>query len=200
MSTFTGERNDAGDREGRGTMHFVSGALYSGEWRAGVREGYGIMRFAGGETYEGQWVGNQCEGHGVHTYADGSTYDGEWLASRRDGEGVYTFANGSRFEGGYRNGLRDGVGTFYFPNGVAQISRFEAGEARREGARWSNDHDGLPSTAASRHVVWRMRDGMVDGSISLIEAEVIAQRLSVRVPQPIAPLLSAEEHAPAVVI
>ena len=200
MSTYDGERNDAGDREGSGTMLFVSGASYSGEWRAGVREGKGTMRFAGGETYEGQWMNNQREGRGVHTYADGSMYDGDWRASKRDGEGIYTFANGSQFEGSYRDGLRDGIGTFYFPNGVAQISRFKAGEAVREGARWSSDHDGLPSTAASRRVAWRLRDGAVDGPISLTEAAAVAQRVTVRVPQPIEPLLAAGEHALAVVI
>ena len=182
MATYEGTRNESGEREGEGTMHFASGACYVGEWRANVREGTGTMSFAGGEVYEGEWINNKREGRGVHSYADGGHYSGEWRDGQRDGHGKYTFANGATYEGEYRAGKREGKGTFTYPNGVAQVARYEHGAPVREGVRWSIDHDGAPSTSEGRRVAWRLRDGRAVEGISLEQAAAIAERAGVAVP------------------
>lgn len=192
MATYDGSRNASGEREGQGTLHFTSGATYVGEWRKNVREGAGTMSYAGGEVYEGEWRDNQREGQGTHWYADGSSYAGEWSDDKRDGQGLYSFTNGAVYEGEYRKGQREGKGAFRYPNGVSQIARYERGEPVREGARWSVDHDGLPSTAADRRVAWRLRDGKAVEGITLEQAAAIASRAGLPVP----PVGFADQAAP----
>jgi len=182
MAVYQGPKNAAGEREGEGVMRFASGAAYDGEWRANMREGHGEMLYAGNEIYVGEWRTNQRSGKGTHRYANGSTYEGEWVAGKREGFGRYVFANGCIFEGEYRAGLRDGKGTFTFANGINQLCRFEGGQPVREGARWSSDHAGYPSTLEGRQVAWRLKDGLVVEGISLDEAEQIARRAGMQPP------------------
>ena len=70
-----GERNAAGEEEGRGTMVFASGNMYEGQWLAGKQHGQGKYTFA-------------------YTYDVGSSYDGEWVEGKKHGTGTYTYANG----------------------------------------------------------------------------------------------------------
>ena len=51
---YEGERNAAGEREGRGVERYADGDVYDGEWKAGEREGRGVYRWADGRVYEGE--------------------------------------------------------------------------------------------------------------------------------------------------
>ena len=48
---FEGDRNSAGEREGRGTYRFVDGGVYEGEWLANLQEGRGVEWWVPGDGY-----------------------------------------------------------------------------------------------------------------------------------------------------
>lgn len=49
---YTGEKNAAGKRHGRGTYRYDEQTKYQGEWLEGKREGYGVFTSKAG-TYRG---------------------------------------------------------------------------------------------------------------------------------------------------
>ena len=59
---YEGERNAAGQMEGRGTARYADGDVYKGEWKAGKEEGRGTYRYADGDVYEGAWKAGKFEG------------------------------------------------------------------------------------------------------------------------------------------
>ena len=71
-ATYEGERNAAGQPEGRGTQTFATGDVYEGEWRAGKKEGRGTYTHSNGMVYEGEWMADKQEGRGTMRYADGA--------------------------------------------------------------------------------------------------------------------------------
>ena len=80
---YEGERNEAGEREGRGKYTFADGDVYEGEYKNGKKEGRGKFTFASGDVYEGEYKNDKKEGRGKYTFADGRVgHDGMW----RDGQ------------------------------------------------------------------------------------------------------------------
>lgn len=117
-SVYEGERNAAGQREGRGTARYPTGNVYEGNWKAGKREGRGTERFANGNIYVGDFKADKQEGRGTNKYASGAVFDGEYKAGKKDGRGTYTFADGR-----------------------AAVGRYVAGADVGEGCRWSADRE-----------------------------------------------------------
>ena len=114
---YLGERNETGERHGRGAYHFADGGVYEGDWRNNLQEGIGAMRYTSGSVYEGQWARGLQHGRGVFRFASGSLYDGEWSEGRRHGKATCRYADGR-----------------------AEVATFKNGEnARGEGAMWSAD-------------------------------------------------------------
>ena len=114
---YEGERNEAGERHGRGSYRFGDGGVYEGEWRHNLQEGHGAMRYASGSAYEGEWWQGMQEGRGVFRFVSGSEYDGEWVRGKRHGKATYRYADGRAEVARYREGAND----------------------RGEGAMWSAD-------------------------------------------------------------
>ena len=114
---YEGERNEAGERDGRGCYRFADGGVYEGSWVSNLQEGYGVMRYASGSVYEGQWEQGMQNGRGVFRFASGSEYDGEWVRGKRHGRATYRYADGRAEVARYRDGAND----------------------RGEGAMWSAD-------------------------------------------------------------
>ena len=189
--TYEGERNAAGEEEGRGTRQFADGTVYTGEWRAGREEGRGTSRWANGQEYTGEWKAGEkdgrgtlkasgveysgewkagkLDGRGTRRYASGVEYSGEWKAGKQDGRGTYRDANGNESTGEYKAGKRDGRGTYRWADGRVDVSRWKAGAPIGEGARWSAD-----GQTAVRLL------GLSSGkkeAISLEEARAIAARV-----------------------
>ena len=108
--TYEGERNAAGEYEGRGTYRFANGNVYEGEWKAGKPEGRGTFRFASGNVYEGEFKAGKMEGRGTYRYADGNVYEGEYKAGKKEGRGTYRYADGKAKVGCYKAGARVGEG------------------------------------------------------------------------------------------
>ena len=113
---YEGERNAAGQREGRGTYRFAAGDVYEGDWKADEREGRGRMSYANGGVYEGEFKAGEMDGHGTERFASGNVYEGEYVA-----------------------GNREGRGTFRYAGGEADVGRYRGGADVGEGARWSAD-------------------------------------------------------------
>ena len=181
--TYEGERNEAGQYEGRGTFRFVSGNVYEGEWKAGKKEGRGTFRFASGDVYEGEWKANEREGRGTYRHASGDVYEGEYKADKREGRGtpaaseVCTRGSGRRtrwrarhvplrqrrcVRGGVQGGQEGGARHVRYATAMELAQgRCSVGEA----ARWSAD----------RQAAWRLQDGEVVEQISLEECEIAAK-------------------------
>lgn len=87
---YTGQVNEAGDRHGRGMMHYSKS----------------------GDTYEGEWRHDRREGHGIETCDNGDKYVGKWLANKKHGRGMLDYiSEGYRYEGGFEEGSFAGHGT-----------------------------------------------------------------------------------------
>ncbi|EOD19021.1 hypothetical protein EMIHUDRAFT_471736, partial [Emiliania huxleyi CCMP1516] len=93
---YEGERNAAGEREGRGVFRFANGNVYDGEWKAGKKEGRGVFRFSNGNVYDGEWKAGEEEGRGVHRWANGDVETCFRKQRARVDEGVSWMADGRR--------------------------------------------------------------------------------------------------------
>ena len=91
---YVGERNAAGQREGRGKYVFADGDVYEGEWKANKQEGRGISRYASGDVYEGEFKAGEKDGQGTYLYASGDIEVGFYKVDIRVGEGVLWEADG----------------------------------------------------------------------------------------------------------
>ena len=111
-----GERNAQGEEEGRGTMVYVSGSMYEGQWLAGKRHG-----------------------QGKYTDATGDVYEGEYMKDEKQGQGKFSFATGGSYEGKYAEGKKHGIGTYTMADGRVEVGCFEAGLPVGQGVRWSAD-------------------------------------------------------------
>ena len=71
---YDGERNEKGDRHGKGKATLPNGDTYEGEYKNGVRHGYGEYLFYGQNNakYEGYYAENKKNGQGVFHYPDKS--------------------------------------------------------------------------------------------------------------------------------
>ena len=65
-------------QNGRGVYVFVSGAVYTGEFKNGEIHGVGVCHYADGSQYKGEWVHRQPHGQGTLIFADGRQRSGFW--------------------------------------------------------------------------------------------------------------------------
>ena len=102
---YEGERNAAGEEEGRGAYRFANGAVYEGEWKCGKQEGRGKFKWDDGDEYDGDFKADQIEGHGTYRFANGDVYEGEWIAGKQEGRGTKWSAAGAViYEGEWKAG------------------------------------------------------------------------------------------------
>jgi hypothetical protein len=99
---YEGERNVAGQMEGRGIERYADGAVYEGEFKADKREGRGKYVWPSGAVYDGEWKADKIEGCGKYVFADGDVYEGEFKAGKQEGRGIYRYANGDVYEGEWK--------------------------------------------------------------------------------------------------
>jgi len=63
---------------GVGTLTYLSGRNYSGEWKNGVFHGQGTYTSPDVSTYVGEWKDGERHGQGTLTWSGGDKYVGEW--------------------------------------------------------------------------------------------------------------------------
>ena len=67
-----------------------AGTTYAGEKNAkGEKEGFGIANYANGSLYFGLWKAGKAHGKGWFFHDDGDVYKGDWAEGQQNGEGVY---------------------------------------------------------------------------------------------------------------
>lgn len=168
---YVGERNLAGQREGRGTLKLANGSVYEGEWVADAYEGRGRYTDARGDAYEGEFKAGVMSGHGLYCFANGDVYEGAYRHGLMDGRGVYRErASGEVHDGEYRAGNKHGRGLRTFASGEAMLAWFDADEPLGEGVVWSAD----------RKEVWRTMNGEPVDAITQAEADQVAERVDQR--------------------
>lgn len=75
-----------------------------------ARLGLGSMRWIDGTCYQGEWTHDKSNGYGVETYTDGSVYRGQFSEDKRSGLGSWTDPLGTRYVGGWQAGEKHGSG------------------------------------------------------------------------------------------
>ena len=76
IGTYTGERNEKGERHGKGRNVFPNGDIYDGQYVNGKRHGKGVYVFKNTAFYSGNFENNNKSGSGLFIYPDGSKYSG----------------------------------------------------------------------------------------------------------------------------
>lgn len=107
------------------------------------------------------------EGRGTMVYANGSVYEGQWRAGKKHGHGKQTIATGEVYEGEYVAGKRHGRARHTLADGRLVVSVYEADAKVEQGVIWSAD----------RAAAWELQEGVEARSISLDEADKIAEQI-----------------------
>lgn len=129
IGTYEGERNEFGERHGKGVATHPNDDMYKGEYKGGYRNGKGIYLWAyRGMKYEGEYVDGWREGNGKMKYTNGTIYEGQWHLGRREGQGKMVFPNGDVYEGDWEKGLPHGQGKYsYARHGFVLDGKWEFG-------------------------------------------------------------------------
>jgi hypothetical protein len=92
---FRGNKVKGYHPHGRGTMKYLNGSVYTGQWENGKMHGNGMIRWEDGAVYSGQWVYGKRTGHGSYTWATGDRYIGQWKENQLYGPGTFYHSNGT---------------------------------------------------------------------------------------------------------
>ncbi|MBN2160022.1 MAG: hypothetical protein JW807_11555 [Spirochaetes bacterium] len=91
---YRGDRMKGYIPHGRGTMRYLNGSVYSGQWEDGRMHGNGSIRWEDGSRYAGQWVRGKRTGSGTYIWPSGDRYVGEWKDNQMCGTGTYYYSDG----------------------------------------------------------------------------------------------------------
>ncbi len=95
-----------------GTMRYLNGNVYMGEWLREKANREGTMTYANKDVYIGNWKDNQRDGIGKMTFINGNVYKGYWKNDKRNGYGEMSYKNGNVYKGDWKDGLQHGMGKF----------------------------------------------------------------------------------------
>lgn len=106
---FYGSFKQGKPADGRGSMLYVNGNRYDGEYRNGQRNGCGSFTFNNGRRYVGEFHNDLFSGRGMWMLDNGDRYIGDFEFNKCNGEGVYIFADSTSRSGIWQQGhLVDG--------------------------------------------------------------------------------------------
>ncbi len=112
-----------GKFDGQGTLFWITGGKYTGEWKGGLQEGYGIYTSSDGKySFNGEWEKGKRV-MGITKYSDGKIVSEIYVDDKKvnwsfkknisDGETTYIYPNsGNKYVGDFKNGFEHGKGTF----------------------------------------------------------------------------------------
>jgi hypothetical protein len=126
-------------KHGKGSITFINGDNYTGDFFEDKLTGYGRFSFASGDVYEGDLINGKKEGRGKYTTSDGSEYEGDFKADMRHGKGKHTTADGSVYEGDFANNIKSGSGKYVYSNGDVYEGGFKGDLRHGDGKYiWAN--------------------------------------------------------------
>lgn len=182
-AVYEGSFNVYGERDGKGSMTWENGDVYTGAFFNGNRHGHGTLQFSDGSEYVGEWECNEQHGVGTRRWNNGDCYTGQYCRGKRTGEGRFYFANGDLYTGQWEDGVMEGFGRYYYSNGQRFEGQFSKGIRRGKGKLQRTDgsldigvycDDRRCGTgvrwSADRTQAWRMCDGVVKKKITVPEA------------------------------
>ncbi len=88
---------------GTGKFSFLSGEIYTGNWKDTYMSGEGSIEFPGIGSYVGEFSESKRSGHGVFTWNTGEKYEGNWANDKMTGAGTYYLNNSCSFTGTFNN-------------------------------------------------------------------------------------------------
>ena len=160
--TAVADECTAGDCiNGKGTLAFSSGHIYTGEFKDGARHGAGVLQLPGGRKIVGVWENNEIRS-GTYTEPDGTVYEGQWRFRERSGQGTLTFPDGRKYIGEFKSGKRHGQGTMTFPDGRKYVGDFSNGVRSGRGTMTYPD---------GRRYTGEFRDGQISGQGTMIYSD-----------------------------
>ena len=115
---YHGERDEDGNKHGRGVQLWANGTKYYGYWINNKVNKKGKLIHKEGDVYEGEWVDFKAEGYGTYTTLNGTKYEGYWLADKQHGKGMEEWPEGNMYIGEYSQGVKNGKGKFIWNDGA----------------------------------------------------------------------------------
>ncbi len=137
-AVYTGEFK-YGKEDGFGELTWKDGSSYVGSFKDGLRHGEGIMKLSDDSRYEGQWEKGLMHGNGTYNFACGHVYTGQWVQNEMSGTGKIVYATGDVYEGGMMHGRSEGKGKVTRKDGSIFAGVHRMGERLGEGMIiWDN--------------------------------------------------------------
>ena len=118
-----------------GTMIYLNGAVYVGEWKDDKINGKGTYTYPSGDVYVGDFKDGKINGKGTCTFACGNVYDGDWKDKRPHGNGKMTYVDGRVYVGEFKDGKRHGKGTYTWADGRVYVGEFKDVKRHGKGKR-----------------------------------------------------------------
>jgi hypothetical protein len=101
---YIGERNEQGQKHGKGLLTYKNGAQYEGQFVNDKPCGKGCATSVSGDVYMGGWLNGKRHGAGEVQYSDGSFFCGTFKNGKKEGRGVLTFKSLDSVEGLWKDG------------------------------------------------------------------------------------------------
>lgn len=121
---YTGTYNSKGLRHGKhGTIQWINGDRYVGEFVDGMRHGSGTLTFRnGGGEYVGEFKNDVPHGSGTRRWPNGDLYTGLFVQGKRSGYGRFYFSNGDLYSGEFDSNHFHGFGRYYYNSNKTSLN------------------------------------------------------------------------------
>ncbi len=117
--------------DGRGSVRYGDGSVFSGNFKLGIREGEGRHEFPDGSSLQGVWKHDLANGAMVWVGGGAQwlrSYNGTYVDGRPHAkQAEATFGDGSRFVGSFKNGVAD-KGELTLSDGSVLSGKFRNGQ------------------------------------------------------------------------
>lgn len=130
-TTYIGEWEN-GRIHGKGKLTSSNG-IYDGQWDNDTFHGIGTMTYPNGESYAGEWEHGTAVGMGKLTKPDGTVYSGAFKEGKPNGRGIIIMSDGEKYIGEFSNGTQDGIGEMSYSDGSKYIGTWKNGKPHGKG-------------------------------------------------------------------